>query len=322
MTLFELKELEQQLPLIHSVVPPSPCYQWPLLDQASDLEIWVKHENHNPTGAFKVRGGVVYIDQLLKAQPNCPGVISATRGNHGQSIALAAKKHGLTAVIVVPEGNSLEKNAAMQALGCELVISGKDFDQARLTTAELAEQRGLHMIPSFHKDLVLGVASYALEMFQQAAPLDRIYVPIGMGSGICAVLTTRDLLGLDTEVIGVVSTAAPSYQLSFQQGKIVTTDSANTFADGMACRQPVQAALDIIRAGAARVISVNDDEIAAAQRLYYSATHNIAEGAGAAALAAALQEKAQGGSVGLVLSGGNIDSDKYAKVLSGGTPKP
>lgn len=320
MPLFELKELEQQLPLIRSVVPQSPCYQWPLLEQASGLKLWVKHENHNPTGAFKVRGGIVYIDQLLKTQPKCPGVISATRGNHGQSIALAAKKHGLTAVIVVPEGNSPEKNAAMRALGCELITSGKDFDQARLTVAELAEQRGLHMIPSFHKDLVLGVASYALEMFQQTTPLDRIYVPIGMGSGICAVITTRDLLGLDTEVIGVVSTAAPSYQLSFQQGKIVTTDHANTFADGMACRQPVQAALDIIRAGAARVISVNDDEIAAAQRLYYSATHNIAEGAGAAALAAALQEKAQGGSIGLVLSGGNIDSNKYAQVLNGLTP--
>lgn len=322
MALFELEELQQLLPLIRQQVPCSPCYNWPLIDQDLGHEIWVKHENHNPTGAFKVRGGIVYISRLLEREPNCLGIISATRGNHGQSIALAAKQIGLPAVIVVPEGNSVEKNAAMQALGAELIIAGADFDKARETAAQLAQQRGLHMIPSFHKDLVLGVASYALEWFEQAPKLNRIYVPIGMGSGICAVITVRDLLGLDTEVVGVVSAAAPAYQLSFQQNQLVQTDTAHTYADGMACRQPVAEALAIISAGASRVITVSDDEIANAQRLYYRASHNIAEGAGAAALAAAQQEKALGGRAGVVLSGGNIDADKYAQVLNEITPKP
>lgn len=322
MALFELEELRQLLPLIRQQVPCSPCYNWPLIDQDLGHEIWVKHENHNPTGAFKVRGGIVYISRLLAREPNCSGIISATRGNHGQSIALAAKQIGLPAVIVVPEGNSLEKNAAMQALGAELIIAGEDFDKARETAAQLAEQRGLHMIPSFHKDLVLGVASYALEWFEQAPELDRVYVPIGMGSGICGVITVRDLLGLKTEVVGVVSAAAPAYQLSYQQNQLVQTDTAHTYADGMACRQPVAEALAIISAGASRVITVSDDEIATAQRLYYSASHNVAEGAGAAALAAAQQEKGLGGRAGLVLSGGNIDANKYAQVLTGVTPAP
>lgn len=322
MALFELEELRQLLPLIRQQVPCSPCYNWPLIDQDLGHEIWVKHENHNPTGAFKVRGGIVYISRLLAREPNCSGIISATRGNHGQSIALAAKQIGLPAVIVVPEGNSLEKNAAMQALGAELIIAGEDFDKARETAAQLAEQRGLHMIPSFHKDLVLGVASYALEWFEQAPELDRVYVPIGMGSGICGVITVRDLLGLKTEVVGVVSAAAPAYQLSYQQNQLVQTDTAHTYADGMACRQPVAEALAIISSGASRVITVSDDEIATAQRLYYSASHNVAEGAGAAALAAAQQEKGLGGRAGLVLSGGNIDANKYAQVLTGVTPAP
>jgi len=319
--LFELAELEAVLPQIYQTLNPSPCRQWPLLSDELGCSVFLKHENHNPTGAFKVRGGLVYLENLLKRLPDCEGVASATRGNHGQSIAMAAAKLGLKALIVVPEGNSIEKNAAMKAFGAELVIAGKDFDESRKIAAQIAEERAWHMVPSFHRDLVLGVASYAYEMFN-SQPLDTVYVPIGMGSGICAVITVRDLLQLDTEVVGVVSTGADAIKQSFEQEKIISTDSVNTYADGMACREPQAAAMDIIQNGANRIVSVSDDAIASAQRQLFSCCHTVAEGAGAAALAALKQERdqQQNKNIGLVLSGANIDRELFSQVLQGNTP--
>src|SRR6201999_3896678 len=275
----------------------------------------VKHENHTPIGAFKVRGGLVYLERLKRERPNVPGIISATRGNHGQSLAFAAHRHGVPAVIYVPRGNSVETNRAMRAFGAELVEHGADFQAAREEAGRRAQFAGLHMVPSFHADLVLGVATYALELFRTAPDLDVIYVPIGQGSGICGCILARDLLGLSTEIVGVQSTEAPSYALSFAAGTVVTTETSNTLADGMATRVPDPDALAIIRKGASRILQVSDAEVAAAIRAYWSDTHNLAEGAGAAPLAAALQEKKKlaGKRVGLVLTGGNIDFDLFQR---------
>jgi threonine dehydratase len=320
--LFSMPELLSSAALVHQTVKPTPTYNWPLLSQRLGCKVWVKHENHTPTGAFKVRGGLVYLQHYLQENPHCLGVVSATRGNHGQSIALSAALHNRTATIVVPDGNSIEKNAAMQALGAELIIEGQDFDESRSVAAKLANTRDLHLIPSFHSNLVMGVASYALEMFQDAPELDAVYVPLGMGSGICAMITVRDLLGLKTDIIGVCSSAAQAYALSFESAERVTTSSANTFADGLACREPNLDALTLIRQGASRIVTVSDDEIAQAIRVYFSDTHNLSEGAGAAPLAALMQEqkRQQGRKVGVVLSGGNIDSTQFATVMSGATP--
>ncbi len=323
MTLFSLAELEAAANLVYTAMPATPQYAWPLLAKRTGAEVWVKHENHTPTGAFKVRGGVVYLDGLMRRGEHVSGVISATRGNHGQSIALAAAKHGLRAVIYVPRGNSVEKNAAMRAFGAELVEFGADFDEAKAEAARVAPIEGLHMIPSFHPDLVKGVATYALELFRNAPPLDAVYVPIGLGSGICGVITVRDLLGLDTEVIGVVSENAAAYAHSVEAGKPVATNSARTFADGMAVRQPDPVALDLIMRGVSRVITLSDDDVAAAIRAYYEDTHNLAEGAGAAPLAGLMQERVrmQGKRVGVVLCGGNIDRAVFQRVLAGETPR-
>jgi threonine dehydratase len=273
----------------------------------------VKHENHTPVGAFKVRGGLVYLDRLKREQPTMPGIISATRGNHGQSLAFAASRYNVPATIYVPQGNSAEKNRAMRAFGADLVEHGEDFQAAREEAVRRAATAGLHMVPSFHRDLVLGVATYALELFRTAPDLDILYVPIGQGSGICGCILARDLLGLKTEIVGVQSTEAPSYALSFAAGTVVPTQTSNTLADGMATRSPDAEALAIIRKGASRIVQVTDDEIGAAIRAYWTDTHNLAEGAGAAPLAAALQEKNKiaGKRVGLVLSGGNIDFDLF-----------
>jgi threonine dehydratase len=275
----------------------------------------VKHENHTPIGAFKVRGGLVYHDRLKREQPKVPGIISATRGNHGQSLAFAAGRAGVPATIYVPHGNSIEKNRAMRAFGAELVEHGEDFQAAREESARHAARAGLHMVPSFHRDLVLGVATYALEFLRAAPDLDVIYVPIGQGSGVCGCILARDLLGRNTEIVGVQSTEAPSYALSFAAGGLVTTETSNTHADGMATRIPDEEALAIIRKGASRIVQVTDDEVGAAIRAYWTDTHNLAEGAGAAALAAALKEKSklQGRRVGLILSGGNIDFDLFQR---------
>ncbi len=320
--LFTLDELAAAAATVRRVMAPTPAYAWPLLAARTGVTVVVKHENHTPTGSFKARGGLVYVDALLRAGAKPKGLVTATRGNHGQSVAAAAARHGIPAVIVVPQGNSAEKNAAMAAVGGELVTGGKDFDESRAVAADIQRQRDYHFVPSFHRDLVKGVATYAQELFASHADLDVIYVPIGMGSGICGLITVRDLLGLRTEIVGVVAETANAFALSFAAGHPVPTNAARTFADGMACRDPQPEAFEIIKHGAARVVSVSEDEIAAAIRIYHTTTHNLAEGAGAAPLAALLKEKARyaGKRAGLILSGGNIDMPVLAKVLRGETP--
>ncbi len=304
-------------------MPPTPAYAWPLLRQRIGAEIIVKHENHALTGAFKVRGGLVYFDALRSSGQMPIGAVTATRGNHGQSVAAAAARHGVPSVIVVPKGNSVEKNAAMAAFGAELVIAGADFDESREVAAKIAEQRGYHFVPSFHPALVKGVATYALELFRDAPDLAAVYVPIGMGSGICGAITVRDLLELKTEIVGVVAENAPAIALSFAVGRPTPTASARTFADGLACRVPHPEALSIICAGAARIVCLSEDEIAEAIRIYYTDTHNLVEGAGAAALAAVLKERGllSGMQVGVVCSGANIDLPMFAEVLADRTPQ-
>jgi len=318
--MFDLPALEAAAALVHQAFPPTPHYAWPLLAARTGAEVWVKHENHTPTGAFKVRGGLVYMARLKRERPGIAGVVSATRGNHGQSLAYAGARHGIAVTIVVPRGNSAEKNAAMRALGATLVEHGADFDEARAHAAALAAERGLEFAASFAPELVLGVATYALEFLRGAPPLDVLYVPIGLGSGICGCILARDLLGLPTRIIGVQSTAAPAYALSFAAGAVVTVPSAETQADGIAVRIPDPAALAIIRRGAARIVTVTDAEIAAAIRAYWTDTHNLAEGAGAAPLAALLAEREAmaGRRVGLVLCGGNIDLALFRDWVLGG----
>lgn len=313
-----LAELESAAALVHSVMAPTPQYSWPLLNERAGIELWVKHENHTPLGAFKVRGGLVYVAELAKHKRTLAGVVAATRGNHGQSVAFAARRVGLRAVIVVPHGNSVEKNAAMRALGAELVEHGHDFQAAYEHAVALAVQEDLHPFRSFHPLLVAGVGTYALELFRGAPELDTVYVPIGLGSGICGVIAARDALGLATRVVGVTAANAAAYAQSFERKEAVSTNSADTIADGMACRVPEPAALEIIFRGAERMVTVEEDEIKAAMRHYFTDTHNVAEGAGAAALAALLKERErmQGKRVGLILSGGNIDRPVYRQVLA------
>ncbi|MBX9649924.1 MAG: threonine dehydratase [Xanthobacteraceae bacterium] len=313
--MFDLKELERAHEIVGAAVPPTPAHAWPLLAQRLCAHVVVKHENHTPTGAFKVRGGLVYADRLKRERPQVAGLISATTGNHGQSLAFAGRRYGVPVTIYAPHGNSVEKNRAMRAFGANLVEHGDDFQSAREEAERRAQRDRLEFVPSFHPDLVLGVATYALELFRKAGDLDVLYVPIGLGSGICGCILARDLLGLTTEIVGVQSTEAPSYALSFAAGTVVSTNSSNTLADGVATRVPDADALAMIRKGASRIAQVTDDEIAAAMRAYWTDTHNLAEGAGAAPLAAALQEKnkLQGKRVGLVLSGGNIDFDRFRR---------
>ncbi len=316
-------DIEHAGRIVYEAMPPTPQYTWPLLCNEAGCEVWLKHENHTPTGAFKVRGGLVHM-HMRKQRGEVGGVITATRGNHGQSIPYAAKRVGVTSTIVVPLGNSSEKNAAMRALGADLIEAGGDFDEARETAMRLSRERQLDMVASFHPELVMGVATYAQELMRAAGTLDAIYVPIGLGSGICGNIAMRDLLGIRTEIVGVVAERAAAYAVSWERGEPVPTNSAATFADGVAVRIPNKDAFDIIRKGADRIVRVSEDEIAAAMRIIYFATHNIAEGAGAAAYAALLNERSKmsGKRVGVILSGGNIDADKFAAVLSGKTPEP
>ncbi|MGI9384352.1 MAG: threonine dehydratase [Methyloligellaceae bacterium] len=320
--MFALEELEAAADLVHSVVTPTPQICWPLLAERAGCTVWVKHENHTPIGAFKVRGGLTYLDELTRSQEAVNGLISATRGNHGQSLPFACRRYGVPITILAPHGNSTEKNRAMRALGAELIEHGRDFDEARVEAGRLAGERGLHFVPAFHPWLVKGVATYALELFRGVSDLDTVYVPIGMGSGICGLIRTRDLLGLKTKIVGVVSAHANAVARSFEAGAVVETATAETFADGMAVRVPMQEPLEIIRAGADRIVEVSDDEVADAMRAYYTDTHNLAEGAGAAPLAALLKEREQmqGREVAVVLSGGNVDRDVFQTVLSGRTP--
>jgi threonine dehydratase len=313
--MFDLPQLERAHGIVGAAMPPTPAYAWPLLSERLGATTIVKHENHTPTGAFKVRGGLVYFDRLRRERPHVEGVISATTGNHGQSLAFAASRYRVPVTIYVPHGNSVEKNRAMRAFGAKLVEYGEDFQLAREEAGRRASLDGLEFVPAFHSDLVTGVATYALELLRKAPDLDVLYVPIGQGTGICGCILARDLLGLATEIVGVQSTEAPSYALSFAAGTVVRTNSSNTLADGMATRVPDADALAIIRKGASRIVQVTDDEVAAAIRAYWTDTHNLAEGAGAAPLAAALQDKQKirGKRVGLILTGGNIDFDLFSR---------
>ncbi len=306
--------------LVHAVLPPTPQYAWPLLAERTGVEVWVKHENHTPAGAFKVRGGLTYFDWLRRTHPEVDGVVAATRGNHGQSIGFAARRHGMRAAIVVPQGNSREKNDAMRALGVELIENGDDF-QASLEAAQgIARERGWHAVPAFHPMLVTGVATYALELLRAVPHLDTIYVPIGMGSGVLGVLAAREALGSSCEVVGVVSAEAPAYARSIAEGRPISHPATTRIADGMACRTPDPVALDMIARGVARVVLVSDDEVEHAMRMLFSAAHTVAEGAGAASLAALLRERdaMQGRAAGVIVTGGNVDRDVYARVLAGG----
>jgi threonine dehydratase len=322
--MFTLDDLDDAARLVQAAMPPTPLHLWPLLSARTGAEVWVKHENHAPTGAFKVRGGITYVDWLRRTQPDCPGIVTATRGNHGQSQARAATAAGLRALVYVPHGNSTEKNAAMRAYGAELVEFGADFDEAKDEAIRVARVEGLHRVPPFHRELVRGVATYGLEMFRADARLDAVYVPIGCGSGICGVIAARDALGLETEVVGVVSDQALTAKLSVEAGRPIATNASPTFADGIAVRVPVPEAMAVYGPGAARIVAVSEAQIAEAVRILYSDTHNLAEGAGAAALAALMSERARmaGRRVAVILSGGNIDLPKFREILDGKIPAP
>jgi threonine dehydratase len=318
MTLPQIDELKAAAAIVHQAIPPTPQIRWPLVCARAGAEVWIKHENHTRVGAFKMRGGVVYLENLRRTEPDVAGVVAATRGNHGQSVALAAARVGLRAVVIVPHGNSREKNAAMRAQGAELVEHGDDFQDAYEYAAVIARSQSLHLVRSFESTLISGVASYALELFEAISDLAAVYVPIGLGSGICGVIAARNALGLQTEIVGVVAAGAPAYALSFAAGRPIASDAAETIADGMACRTPDPQAVRIILEGASRIVTVDDDEIRASMRYLFSDTHNVAEGAGAAALAALLQErhKMQGRRVAVILSGGNVDREVFARILA------
>ena len=319
MTLPTLSQIQDAQATVYRYMPPTPQYTWPLINQRLGTEAWIKHENHTPVGAFKLRGALVYMEWLKQTQPGLAGVVAATRGNHGQGVGMAARLLGLKAVIVVPHGNSPEKNRAMRAQGVELVEHGNDFQESLEFARSLAIERGLAMIDSFHERLVMGTATYALEFFKGAPPMDAIYVPIGLGSSICGVAAARNALGIKTEIVGVVAAQSPSYALSFAQQKIVEAPSATRIADGLACRTPNPAAMESIWNNVARIVEVSDAEIVDAMRAYYQDTHNLAEGAAAAALAAAIREAPilNGRRIGLVLTGANVDAPVFAKVLAG-----
>ncbi len=322
--MFTLAELEAALPIVRAAMAPTPQFAWPLLRQRTGIDVVVKHENHTPTGAFKVRGGLVYVDRLKRERPHVKGVVTATRGNHGQSLAFACHRAGIACAVVVPFGNSTEKNAAMRAFGAELIEHGRDFDEARERAAVIARERGYEFGASFAKDLVLGVATYAHELFSAERDLDAVFVPIGLGSGICGVIGARDTLGAKAQVFGVISERANTYRLSLDAGRPVPTNSAVTFADGMAVRVPSADALAIMRCGMAGLFEVSDAEVAEAIRILYTDTHTLAEGAGAAAFAALMRERERlkGKRVAVIVSGQNIDRPWMATVLAGGTPKP
>lgn len=322
--LFSADELSWAGDIVGKRVPPTPQYVWPLLADRVGTEVWVKHENHTPTGAFKVRGGLVYAERLRHDRPGARGIVSATRGNHGQSLAFAGRATGIEVTIVVPEGNSLDKNAAMRGFGAELIVHGHDYQAAREFAAALGAERGLEIVPPYHPDLVLGVATYAQELFAAAGELDTVYVPVGMGSGICGLIGVRDLLGLRTEVVGVVAERAPATQRSVAAGRVVPTETAETFVDGVATRVPDPDAIAVMCAGAARILSVSEDDAADAMRILFATTHNVAEPAGALALAGLLQERSAvaGKRLAVVQTGGNADAGLLRDVLSGQTPRP
>jgi len=314
-----LDDITSAARIVYSEMQATPQYRWPMLCERLGTEVWVKHENHSPVGAFKIRGGLVYFDHLARLGDVPGGVISATRGNHGQSVAYAARRYGISATIVVPHGNSVEKNAAMRALGVKLIEHGDEFQAAREYAQKLAGEQSLHLVPSFHPWLIAGVATYSLELLQAVNGIDVVYVPIGMGSGICGMMAVRDALNLNTEIVGVVSAHATAYAKSFSAGHAVESPVTTLLSDGMACRTPEPSALELILTGVNRIVQVTDEEVAAAMRMMFECTHNVCEGAGAAALAAATQEEKRnsGRKVAVIASGGNIDQDVFAGVLAG-----
>lgn len=316
-TLPGLAEIEAAAQVVYRAMPPTPQYRWALLSERLGADCWVKHENHGPVGAFKLRGGLTFFDALARRGQLPREVISATRGNHGQSIGWAARAHGVHCTIVVPRGNSLEKNAAMRALGVELIEQGEDFTAAAEHARRLADERGALLVPSFHRDLVLGVATYWWEFLRAVPRLDVAYVPIGLGSGACAALAARRALGHPARIVGVVSRLAPTYALSLAAGRVVEAPATTRLADGMAVRRADSQALALLAQGLDHVVAVDDAEVGAAMRALHTDTHNLAEGAGAAALAAALQERAalQGQSVGVALTGANVDAALLGEVL-------
>ena len=315
-----LAQLEMAQAVVYDYLKPTPEICCPLLSQRCGCEVWVKHENHTPTGAFKVRGGLNYLNDLCNNNTPVSGIISATRGNHGQSLAFACAQKGVPLTIIVPNGNNPEKNQSMKALGAELLVYGEDFQEARERAEVIAADKELHLIGAFHPLLMRGVGTYAMELFSQVSDLDKVYVPIGQGSGICGTISARDALCLTTKIVGVVAENAACYSLSFEQKTSVSTETADTIADGLACRVPDQAALEIILQGADNVVTVSEQEILCAMKYYYTDTHNVAEGAAAAPLAALLKEREQlsgkdGKKVGLVHSGGNADTKLLISVL-------
>jgi threonine dehydratase len=318
-TLPSLADLEAASTLVGAAFAPTPQIRWPLLDARLGTRCWVKHENHTPVGAFKVRGGLVYFDWLRREHPDVSGVVSATRGNHGQSVGYAALRAGVRACVVVPHGNSVEKNAAMRALGVELIEGGDDFQDSVELADRLALDRGWHRMPSFHTQLVAGVGTYAMELLRAVPQLKTVFVPIGLGSGACGVVAAKAALGHSCDVVGVVSTGAPAFARSMSLGTPVSMPVSTRIADGMACRTPVPEAFNILRDGLARVVSVTDDEVEAAMRHLFSDTHNAAEGAGAAAMAAAMQERdSLASDVAVILCGGNVDRSVFARVMAAG----
>jgi threonine dehydratase len=319
---FTREQIEAARRTVYAAMPPTPQYAWPLLAQRLGCMVWVKHENHTPAGAFKLRGGLTYFETLAREQPAVRHVISATRGNHGQSVGFAARRHGLAATIVVPHGNSAEKNAAMRALGVTLIEHGDEFQAANEHAGQLAEAQGLHRVPSFHPDLVRGVASAYVEFFEALAatpdgPPEVLFVPIGLGSGFAAAAAARAHCGVSTRLVGVVSAHATAYLDSFRAGHALESPVSTRLADGMACRTPVPEALEVLRREADDVIAVRDEEVAQAMGVLFTDTHNVAEGAGAAALAALLQQSSRwrGKRVGIALTGGNVDAAVFAEVL-------
>ncbi len=312
-----LAELESAADIVHEVFGPTSFYRWPLLCQRTGVEVWVKHENHTPTGAFKIRGGLVYMAERA-ARGDTQGIIAASTGNHGQSVTVAGRNFGLRVIIVVPEGNSPEKNALMRAQGAELVEHGVDFQDAFDYASERAVAEQLFMMPSFDQTLVRGVGTYGLELFRQQSDLDAVYVPIGLGSGICGVVSARNAMGSKADVVGVVASGAPAYQLSFESRQLVTTNTVDTFAAGVACRIPVQPALDTIWSNVDRIVVVHDEDIRAAIRAYFVDTHNAVEGAGACALAALISERKRmrGKRAGVIVSGGNVDREDFVDILA------
>jgi threonine dehydratase len=313
-----LEDLDAAAAVVYGAMAPTPQQRWPLLDERCGARVWVKHENHTPIGAFKVRGGLVYLDRLSRAGTRVDGVVAATRGNHGQAVGFAARRHGMAAAVVAPRGNSVSKNRAMRALGVELIEEGHDFQAALEAAARLAAGRGWHLVPSYDLQLARGAASYSLELLRAAPAIETLYVPVGLGSGISGAIAARDALQARAKIVAVVAAGAPAYARSLAAGRAIAHDVTTTIADGMACRTPHPAALDVIRRGVDRVVEVDDEAIAAAMRAIYDDTHNVAEGAGAAGLAALLQEREQvrGRDVAIVLTGANVDADIFAGILA------